>query len=245
MLCGVLFVANVQVHGDTSSRAPNDLAALLLSESERVAQRQETVAELRQEVAELVTASESNTLSYDRAAAEELAIAAGAVEMSGAGVIVTLTDAPADTPLTANMRPDDLVVHQQDLQAVVNALWAGGAEAITIQGQRVISTTAVQCVGNTLLLHGRLYSPPYRIAAIGPQDEMMHAVLDDPAVQVYLQYVDAVGLGWSLERTDEIVAGPYQSAITRAKLPANFDIFDTLPERSPAPAQVTYREEPR
>ena len=50
---------------------------------------------------------------------------------------------------------DDLVVHQGDVQAVVNALWAGGAEAMSIMDVRVISTSAVRCVGNTLLLHGR------------------------------------------------------------------------------------------
>ena len=53
-------------------------------------------------------------------------------------------------------------MHQQDIQAVVNALWAGGAEAMTIQGQRVISTTGIKCVGNTVVLHGVPYSPPYR-----------------------------------------------------------------------------------
>ncbi len=59
------------------------------------------------------------------------------------------------------MSPDDLVVHQQDVQAVVNALWAGGADAVQVMDQRLLSTSAVRCVGNTLLLNGRVYSPPY------------------------------------------------------------------------------------
>ena len=50
---------------------------------------------------------------------------------------------------------------------MVNALWSGGAEAMTIQGQRVISTTGIKCVGNTVLLHGVPYSPPYVITAVG------------------------------------------------------------------------------
>ena len=64
----------------------------------------------------------------------------------------------------ADVDPNQLVVHQSDLQAVVNALWAGGAEAMTIAGQRVIATSAVRCVGNTLLLNGEVYSPPFRVA---------------------------------------------------------------------------------
>ena len=68
--------------------------------------------------------------------------------------------------------PDDYVIHQQDVQAVVNALWAGGAEAMMLQDQRVISTSAVRCVGNTLILQGRVYSPPYVITAIGDPPAM-------------------------------------------------------------------------
>ena len=64
-------------------------------------------------------------------------------------------------------QPNDLVIHQQDLQAVVNALWQGGAKGIQVMDQRLISTSAVRCVGNTLILQGRVYSPPYKITAVG------------------------------------------------------------------------------
>ena len=76
--------------------------------------------------------------------------------------------------------PDDVVVHQQDVQGVVNALWAGGAEAMQIMDQRVISTSAVRCVGNTLILQGRVYSPPYDIKAIGNPDGSLKAARPRP-----------------------------------------------------------------
>ncbi len=68
-----------------------------------------------------------------------------------------------------------------------------------IQDQRVISTSAVRCVGNTLILQGRVYAPPYRITAIGDVDRMQRGLDDDAAVNIYKQYVDAVGLGWSVQ----------------------------------------------
>ena len=100
--------------------------------------------------------------------------AAGFTAVHGPGVRVVLDDAPRrpDGSLPAGARPDDVVVHQQDVQSVVNALWAGGAEAMVIMDIRVISTSAVRCVGNTLLLHGRVYSPPFEIEAIGDQRGM-------------------------------------------------------------------------
>ena len=57
---------------------------------------------------------------------------------------------------------------------MVNALWSGGAEAMTIQGQRVIATTGIKCVGNTVVLHGVPYAPPYVISAIGDPEKLQH-----------------------------------------------------------------------
>ena len=103
--------------------------------------------------------------------ANELAAAAGRTPVTGPAVQVRLDDAKlVSGEVPAGADPDDYVIHQQDVQAVVNALWAGGAEAMMLQDQRVISTSAVRCVGNTLILQGRVYSPPYVITAMGDTD---------------------------------------------------------------------------
>ena len=90
----------------------------------------------------------------------------------------TRSSSSGEVPAGAD--PDDYVIHQQDVQAVVNALWAGGAEAMMLQDQRVISTSAVRCVGNTLILQGRVYSPPYVITAIGDTAAMQQALAVGP-----------------------------------------------------------------
>ena len=95
--------------------------------------------------------------------------------------------------------PDDYVIHQQDVQSVVNALWQGGAEAMMLQDQRVISTSAVRCVGNTLILQGRVYSPPYTIAAIGDVERMRGSLDRDPDVANLRGWSVAVGLGYTVE----------------------------------------------
>jgi uncharacterized protein YlxW (UPF0749 family) len=77
------------------------------------------------------------------------------------------------SPNAAN--PNDLVIHSQDVQAVVNALWRAGAEAIAVNGQRVVATSAVQCIGNTLLLDGSVYSPPYVVVGIGADEDRFQA----------------------------------------------------------------------
>src|SRR5215472_15102082 len=108
----------------------------------------------------------------------ELAAEGGLEPVHGPGLVVTLQDAQRDANgrFPRDASPDDLVVHQQDIQAVLNALWSAGAEAIQMQDQRIIATTAPRCVGNTLLLNGRTYSPPYTITAIGDAAAMQAAL---------------------------------------------------------------------
>ncbi len=154
--------------------------------------------------------------------------------VAGPGLTVQLTDAPADSLRQAGVRPDDLLVHQQDLQVVINALWAGGAEAMSLQGQRVISTTAFRCVGNVLSLHGRLYSPPYVIRAIGDPKKLRASLYASPQIQVYLQYVDAVGLGWSVNSSTALTLPAYEGTtdLQYASVPAGIDVLASTADGS-------------
>jgi uncharacterized protein YlxW (UPF0749 family) len=104
------------------------------------------------------------------------------------------------------------VVHEQDLQAVINALWAGGAEAMAVNGQRILATTAIRCVGNTLLLHGGVYSPPYVIEAIG-DDVALQAEMDrDTAVQRYRTSAREYKLGFAVTVSDALDLPAYDGA---------------------------------
>jgi uncharacterized protein YlxW (UPF0749 family) len=153
----------------------------------------------------------------------ELASDAGLDPVHGPGLIVTLNDAQRDANgrFPRDASPDDLVVHQQDIQAVLNALWSAGAEAIQMQDQRIIATSAPRCVGNTLLLNGRTYSPPYTITAIGDAAAMQAALAAAPLVILYKQYVVRFGLGYTEQvRPDVRVAGYNEPVRMHAAQPA-------------------------
>lgn len=167
-------------------------------ENERSGERAES---LRTEVDQLTreAAPGSTRLQDIDARAQKQSDAAGMTPLKGPSVTVTLDDAHLSSEeIPEGYGVDDVVVHQQDVQAVVNALWRGGAEGMQIMDQRVISTSAVRCVGNTLILQGRVYSPPFTITAVGDTAELKKALDDDPTVSIYQQYVDAVGLGYEV-----------------------------------------------
>ena len=140
------------------------------------------------------------------------AAAAGLTAVKGPAVSVTLTDAPANVK-PIGVAEELLIVHQQDIQAVVNAMWQGGAEAMSIQGQRVTSRTGIKCVGNSVLLHGVPYAPPYVIVAIGNQKGIEQALTSSTYLQAYRQYTDRYGLGYSERRITEVTLDAYTGAI--------------------------------
>lgn len=142
--------------------------------------------------------------------AAELAGDADMNPVHGPGLVVVLNDAQRDANgrFPRDATPDDLVVHQQDIDGVLNALWSAGAEAIQMQDQRIIATSVVRCVGNTLLLNGRTYSPPYSITAIGDATAMQAALAAAPLVTLYKQYVVRFGLGYREDvKSDVAVVG--------------------------------------
>ena len=138
---------------------------------------------------------------------------AGFEEVRGPAITVVLSDAPEEEIDRAveegEVTADQLVVHQQDIQAVVNALWSGGAEAMTLQKQRVISTTGIKCVGNTVVLHGVPYAPPYEITAIGDLDALRTALDSSDYIAGYKTYVDAHNLGYEVSTDDDVTMPAY------------------------------------
>lgn len=212
LLAGVLIGATAVTSqgNDLRPDRTSDLAELVAQAERRNTRLTEIAAELRQQNEELAAAQGTSVDSADPDQQEQSQIA-GLAAVKGPAVRVTLTDAPVDfTP--PGVDGDLLVVHEQDIQKVVNALFAGGAEAMTIQNQRVTATTAVKCVGNTVVLHGVPYAPPYVITAIGDQSALEAALGADKGVQIYRQYAQAYQLGYQQQRLDEVTMPAFAGA---------------------------------
>ncbi len=217
-LAGFLFYTSAHTANGTDLRNDNTLlrlSDLIQQRSRDNATSDAQVAALRAQIDALAQAHPGNPADQARLAALEKA--AGLDPLTGQGVTVTLDDAPpnatARIPGVPQPQPDDLVIHQQDLQAVVNALWRGGARGIQIQDQRLISTSAVRCVGNQLILQGRVYSPPYVIRAVGTPKALETALSGDTYIQTYLQYVTAYGLGWKVAPSRAMTLPGYSGTV--------------------------------
>jgi len=206
LAAGVLFATSAGTADGTDLRSGRRvrLEQLIADQNTAVREAETRAAALRREVEDATRAAAAG----DRGATTEqqrvdaLRRPAGLDAVRGPAVTVGMDDAPRrpDGALPAGATADDVVVHQDDVQAVVNALWAGGAEAMTIMGQRVIATSAVRCVGNTLLLHGRTYSPEFVITAVGDPDRLRDALDASDGVRAFREAADEFGLGYRVVR---------------------------------------------
>lgn len=216
LVAGIGFAASARDSRGTDLRpaGTGNLADLVRTAEGHVKAADAVLADLQKQVSAATADAgkgDAGVAAAQRAAAR-LMTPAGLSAVSGPGIMVVLDDAK-QTDQNAGVDPNQLVVHQSDLQAAVNALWAGGAEAMAIAGQRVIATSAVRCVGNTLLLNGEVYSPPFRVAAIGPYRTMQSALNASPGVKLFEQAAGYYGLGYTTESQSTLHLPAYTGSI--------------------------------
>ncbi|MET3805878.1 uncharacterized protein YlxW (UPF0749 family) [Nakamurella sp. UYEF19] len=202
LLAGLLMgTARSYSHGEDIRNRSVDLSVVVQGAGARVATAEAKAAGLQQSIDALAGSDLSPQVATARKTANGLSAPAGLTAVHGPALRVSLSDAQrnSDGNYPPGVDPDDLVVHQQDVQSVVNAMWAGGAEAMMIMDQRVVTTSAVRCIGNTLLLQGRTYSPPFVITAIGDATRMERSLDAEPGVALFQTYVQKFQLGFEID----------------------------------------------
>lgn len=190
------------------------------AESIRRALEQQVVT-LREQVAAMGRAAGREEAGL-RALSEEmerLRAFAGFTPVAGPGVVVEVRDSSRD--LAPGQDPNDVLVHYTDLQTLVNELWAAGAEAMAINGERFTVTSSIQCVGTTVLVNKRRITAPFRIAAIGDAQALEAYLTRQGGVVGLLQ---AFGFPVVVSRSRHIALPPYRGTFPLASsriAPAN------------------------
>ena len=132
----------------------------------------------------------------------------GLTEVTGAGVIVTLTDSKKD--ISSSLNPSDLIVHDLDVLSVINELKNAGAEAISINDQRLTPNSGIVCGGNIIDINGEKVGAPFIIKAIGLPEQL--AALNRPGG--YLAKLKEYSIGVELEKSNKITIPKYTGTIT-------------------------------
>ena len=160
-MLAVQFRTTQDIKGNVSFQRVEELSARLLeTEQERDGLREELKL-LREN-----TASSMGT--------DELRKQAGFTALEGEGIIVRMDDSTMTS--TAGENPNLYLIHDDDLLRVINELRAAGAEAISVNGQRLIGTSEIRCAGPTLSVNNVRSSAPFEIRAIGEKKTLENAI---------------------------------------------------------------------
>lgn len=159
-------------------------------------------------------ASTNNTLIDSmKQELDVLSLLAGSKDIKGEGIIITLTDglkAPNSTEINS-----DTLVHDSDVLTVVNELKAAGAEAISVNGQRIIATSAIRCVGPVIQVNYQKVAAPFEIKAIGDAQYL------ESAMNIKNGIVDTLknlGIGISVSRQSEVKIPKFEGSFSLDKV---------------------------
>jgi uncharacterized protein YlxW (UPF0749 family) len=129
-------------------------------------------------------------------------LAAGLTKVTGPGVVAEIADSKLQVPEGEN--PANYIVLVDDLRDIVTALWASRAEAIAINGERLVSTSSIYGVGASILVNTAFLAPPFRVEAIGP-DGLMQRFLGNQAYLGRVAHrIDAFGLEFATQAQGDL-----------------------------------------
>lgn len=154
-------------------------------------------------------ASLDNVLDREEAQRlQKLAAQAGTVPLRGPGLTVSMY--PSSRPVPSPEDAGAYQIHDTDLQLVVNALWAAGAEAIAINGSRLVATTPIRSAGETIIVNFRPLSPPFQISAIGANRASFEA---SDIARRFKRWIKLFGLGFEVTSKPDVTVPGYTGRV--------------------------------
>jgi len=162
---------------------------------------------------EATSAQEKAQLADVRAAIGEARTSAGLVRLVGPGVVATFRDS-TDPAVPEGEDPANYILHDYNLRDIVNTLWASGAEAISVNGERILSTTSIYCVGTTIICNITRLSPPYEVHAIGDPAALAAGLRGGPQMQQLLAHAQIYDLPIDIHQAGDVLVPAYNAAVT-------------------------------
>lgn len=181
-----------------------------------VGKRQLRTAGLARELAQLRTRADrlratrgGRALTDAQREIDRLSLLAGTTAVHGTGLSVTLSD----SPLARSNDSPDYVIQDVDLQLVVNELWAAGAEAIAVNGQRLVATSAIRTAGVAVLVNYKVLASPYRVEAVGDSATLLDRFEQSEVAQRFHNWTSVYKLGFAVKQSGSIQIPAFQGGL--------------------------------
>jgi uncharacterized protein YlxW (UPF0749 family) len=217
VILGVYLAAQWQSKPRRASAAPEYRREVATATIQRLEAEQADlkmrIADLRRELAQAQQSTDDQSdLGRLSADLEQEKLLAGTVPVKGVGVRIVLDDSSVKT-IPPKEDPALYIVHEYQLRDVVNVLWSAGAEAISINGERMVEPTSIYCVGSTILVNDTRTSPPYEFLVIGDQARLEAALGDAANLKALKSRIKLYGLQFTVQRQRELALPAYAGGL--------------------------------
>jgi len=178
LLFGALFTSNLKTHLHENPMAARNktLVNVIKTQDQKIAELESEIKSIREKIQKYQTAKTAQTgLEPLQKELERLQFLAGLTAVEGPGIEITLKD-QEKAKTAKESEVDFYIIHYTDILYIVNDLRAGGAEAISVNGERVVSTSDIRCAGVFITVNLNRLAPPYKISAIGNPDKLEESV---------------------------------------------------------------------
>lgn len=170
-----------------------------------------TLLDVRKQVSnyERKMAEKSGELDVFTKEEQFLKNASGLLPVKGSGIKIIVADA---TAAPSDSDPNNFIVHNTDIQAIVNAVWAGGAKAVSVNGQRMVGTSAIRCAGNIILINSNPVGSPYEIDVVGDVAKIKDTLTSDESIKLLAEQFTKTGINYEI-REGETTIPPYRGSL--------------------------------
>ncbi|MEI8216713.1 MAG: DUF881 domain-containing protein [Eubacteriales bacterium] len=198
-------------HLFVSPNVINDLKTTIESENQESKSVLELIAKDKDELKKLQgkSTSDSSFKAQLSKEVENYKTISGAYDLRGEGVTVTIDD--GTRPLLEGEDPNNVLVHDADLLSILNELKTAGAEAISVNGQRLVNTSEIACSGYSVRINNQFFARPFIISAIG-DSKRMAAVMVAP--ESYGNLLKEYGLTFEVKISDDVLIKKYTETFT-------------------------------
>lgn len=190
--------------GIPASRQVNELVSIL----KQVQSKKEDLEKQLFQVKEELNNANKNALiqKLSDSKFEKIYEVAGLTEVNGKGLIIKLEEQESLNK-NINFNNNDGMVHSDDLLKIINELKSAGARAISINNQRLVTTSEVVTAGNNIIINQMKLIPPYIIKAIGPQDTMYSSINIRGGI---IEYIEVFGIKVNIYKNSNITISPFK-----------------------------------
>lgn len=190
------------------SQKNNNLVTIIQDLEVEIKNQENQIEALRNQLNNIQNENSKGKLHDSQKELMQAKIEAGLTPVVGKGIIISVDDNKEGLIANPNDDPNNYVIHSDYLLNIVNELKIGGAEAISINGQRLTTTSEIRCVGNLILINMTRVAPPYKISAIGSPRLMAESV-----ARGQLDLLKIANYPVTLEEHDELIIPAYKGEL--------------------------------